>query len=309
MKRNLKGITVFLMVCLLTGCASFKLSVFNFMISSDRSRSGLTLSSVNVNGQTISYLERPGKGETIVLIHGFGANKDNWNRFVRYIPKEYRVIAFDMSGHGDNDKSVEKTYTIDYMASSLDQAVDTLGISKFHLVGNSMGGWISIVYTTRNPQKVISLCLMDNGGLLSPQPSDLQLALLKGQNPLIPTSRKEYDEFLKYVFYEQPFMPWPIHSVLADRAITSYDFNKKIWNEFTTQSTDIYPLLGELNVPVLVIWGDNDRIRHVSTTEVLKKSLPTSEIVIMKGCGHVPMLERPQETAQYYVSFLDRHKN
>jgi abhydrolase domain-containing protein 6 len=310
MKRIFKIIPVLLIAWLVCGCASFKQGMYDSMISSDRSWSGLTLSSVNVNGQTMSYLERPGKGETIVLIHGFGANKDNWNRFVRYIPKEYRVIAFDMPGHGDSDKPGDQTYTIDYMASSLDQAVNTLGIPKFHLAGNSMGGWISIFYATRYPQKVLSLCLVDNAGLVavSPQPSDLQLALLKGQSPLTPASREEYDELLKYAFYKQPFIPWPITSVLADKAITSYEFNRKIWKEFTTQSTDIYPLLAGLNVPVLVIWGDKDRILHVSTTEVLKKSLPNSEIVIIKDCGHLPMLERPKETAGYYVSFLNKHR-
>ncbi len=310
MKKLFKTLPALLITCLIFGCTSFKQGTYDFMISVDRSMSGLKQSSVIVNGQTMSYLERPGKGETIVLIHGFGANKDNWTRFVRYLPKEYRVIAIDMPGHGDSDKAGDKIYTIDYMASSLDQAVNTLGISKFHLAGNSMGGWITILYATRNPQKVITVCLVDNAGLQSvtPKPSDLQLALLKGQSPLTPASKKDFDELLKYAFYKQPFIPWPITSVLADRAIASYAFNKKMWHEFTTQSTDIYPLLSELHMPVLVIWGDKDRILHVSTTEVLKRSLPNSEIVVMKDCGHIPMLERPQETAGYYASFLNKHK-
>jgi pimeloyl-ACP methyl ester carboxylesterase len=195
------------------------------------------------------------------------------------------------------------------MASSLDQAVNALGISKFHLAGNSMGGWISILYATRNPNKVITLCLVDNAGLqgVSPEQSDLALALLKGQSPLTPTSKEEFDELLEYAFFNKPFIPWPITSVLADRAMASSDFNKKMWKEFTTQSTDIYPLLADLNLPVLVIWGDKDRILHVSTTELLRKSLRNSEIIIMKDCGHLPMLERPQETAGYYVTFLSKH--
>ena len=311
MTRIVKTILALLIACLVFGCTSFKQSMFDFMISSDRSWSGLKQSSVSINGQTLSYLERPGEGETIVLVHGFGADKDNWIRFVRHIPKEYRVIAFDMPGHGDSDKTLDKTYTIDFMASSLDQAVNALGISKFHLAGNSMGGWISILYATRNPNKVITLCLVDNAGLqaVSPEPSDLALALLKGQSPLTPTSKEEFDELLGYAFYKKPFIPWPITSVLADKAMARSDFNKKMWKEFTTQSTDINPLLADLNVPVLVIWGDKDRILHVSTTEVLRKSLRNSEIIIMKDCGHLPMLERPQETAGYYVTFLSKHKS
>jgi abhydrolase domain-containing protein 6 len=311
MKKFVKIIPILLIACLVFSCTSFKQGMFNFMISADRSRSGFKPGVVQIQGQKIAYLERAGKGETIVLIHGYTANKDNWTRFVRYIPNEYRVIAFDMPGHGDNDKSVEQTYTIDYMSSNLDQAVNSLGIPKFHLAGSSMGGWISIFYATRYPQKVISICLLDNAGLtnVSPQPSDLQLEVTKGHNPFIITSRENFDEFLKYAFYKQPFYPWPIISVLSDRAIASCDFYKKVGNDFLTQSTDIYPLLAGINAPVLVIWGDKDRILHVSTTEVLKKSLPNSEIVIMKDCGHLPMMERPEETAGYYVSFLSKHKS
>jgi abhydrolase domain-containing protein 6 len=310
MKAIVKAVQLLLIACLVFGCTSFKQGMFDFMISAERCRSDLKQGVVQIQGQNMAYLERTGKGETIVLIHGFTGNKDHWTRFVRYIPKDYRVIAFDMPGHGDSDKPLYKTYSIDFMASSLDQAVTAMGISKFHIAGNSMGGWISILYASRNPNKVITLCLVDNGGLQdhSPQPSDLQLALLKGQNPLIPASREEFDELLKYAFYKKPFMPWPIISVLADKDIASFDLNKKIWKEFSTQSTDIYPLLADLNLPVLVIWGDKDRMLHMSTTEILKKSLPNSEIVIMKDCGHMPMMERPQETAGYYVSFLNKHK-
>ncbi len=280
------------------------------MVSTERSRSNLKSGIVQFQSQTMAYLERPGKGETIVLIHGFAGNKDQWTRFVRYLPEDYRVIAFDMPGHGDNDHSFEKTYTVDYMASTLDQAVNTMGIPKFHLAGSSMGGWISILYATRYPQKVISLSLMDNAGLMnvSPQQSDLQLEVSKGNNPFIITSREDFDELFKYAFYKQPFFPWPIVSVLSDRALASSEFYRKVGNEFLTQSTDIYPLLSGFNVPVLVIWGDKDRILHVSTTDILKKSLPNSEIVIMKDCGHMPMAERPQETAEYYVGFLSKHK-
>jgi len=284
--------------------------MFDFMMSAERSKSDLNPGIVQIQGQTMAYLERAGKGETIVLIHGFTGNKDHWTRFVRYLPEDYRVLAFDMPGHGDNDQSVEKTYTVDYMASTLDQAVSTLGLSRFHLAGSSMGGWISMLYAARYPQKVISLCLLDSAGLMnvSPQPSDLQMEQSKGHNPFIITSREDFEELFEYAFYKQPFYPWPIISVLSDRAIASSDFYKKVGDEFLNQSTDIYPLLPGISVPALVIWGDKDRILHVSTTEVLKKSLPGSEVVIMKDCGHMPMAERPQETAEYYVNFLRTHK-
>jgi len=310
MKKIFQIAVVLLLLTLMAGCASFKAGMYNYAISGARSKAGLNPGFVNIDGQTLAYLERPGSGETIVLIHGFGANKDNWIRFVRYLPPEYRVIAFDMSGHGDSSKLNDKTYSIDFMTSSFAQAANALGLSKFHIAGSSMGGKIALLYTAQNPQRVVSMCLLDTGGLsaVSPQPSDLQLAVAKGQSPLTPTSKKEFSELMKYAFYKEPFIPWPITSVMAEKAVEASAFNQKIWRDINAHPTDIVPLLPGLQLPVLVIWGDKDRILHVSTTEVLKRSLPDAETIIMKDCGHVPMLERPQETAEYYAAFLNRHK-
>ena len=303
-------VSVFL-VCLASSCTTFKHDMYTFMIDADRSRSHLEAGTVLIDGQTIAYLERPGSADTIVLIHGFGANKDNWVRFVRHIPAQFRVLAFDMPGHGDSSKLEDKTYNIDFMTDSLDQAAVALGLTRFHIAGNSMGGYISMLYTARNPDKVLTMNLLDAAGLIAqtPQPSELQLALMRGESPLTPDTTEEFIELLGYAFHEKPFIPWPITSVLAERAVESSAFTRKMWKDFNAYSTDIVPLLPQLDLPVLVIWGDKDRILHVSTTEVLERSLPNVETVIMKDCGHMPMLERPKETAGYYVSFLSRHKN
>ncbi|MBN2298834.1 MAG: alpha/beta hydrolase, partial [Deltaproteobacteria bacterium] len=253
---------VFLLACMVTGCASFKLGMYDCMINADRSRSDLKTGSVDIGEQNIAYLERPGDGETIVLIHGFGANKDNWVRFVRHIPRRYRVVCFDMPGHGDNVKLGDKTYDIDYITGGFSQAADAMGLKKFHIAGNSMGGFVSMLYTSRNPDRVITMCLLDAAGLIAqtPQPSDLQRALEQGQSPLTPTSEKEFRELLDYAFYKKPFVPWPVIPVLADRAVDSSDFTQKMWRDFHTSPTDIVPMLPGISQPSLVIWGDRDRI-------------------------------------------------
>lgn len=306
MKTMVRAVWALLISSMALGCASFKHGMYDCMISAERSRAGFTTGHVRIREQTMAYLERPGSGETIVLIHGFGADKDNWPRFTRHIPEEYRVIAFDMPGHGDNDRPGDRTYSIDYYVSCLEQAVDALGIEPFHIAGNSMGGYISIVYTDRNPGRVRSMCLIDNAGLhaVSPQPSDLQLAMERGLSPLTPSSGEEFSELLEYAFYRKPFIPWPITSVLAERAVETGAFKRKIWADLHGQDIDLVPVLPRLGLPVLVIWGDKDRILHVSTTELLKQGLPNAEIIIMKDCGHMPMLERPEETARHYVTFL-----
>ena len=110
-----------LLLTFLSSCASVQESMFDAGISTERLLSGMDEAYVSVQGQKIAYLERQGSGETIVLLHGFGANKDNWVRFTRSLPKEYRVIAFDLPGHGDSSKENDKAYTIDFI---------TLGICR-----------------------------------------------------------------------------------------------------------------------------------------------------------------------------------
>jgi len=307
MRTIVRTLAALVLIFLITGCASIKNGLYDLGISTERSLSGMKEGSVVVDGQTTAYLERPGKGETIVLLHGFGANKDNWVRFVRYIPSEYRVIALDLPGHGDSSRLNDRTYTISFITDGFAQGVDALGLTRFHLAGNSMGGYVSMLYNLRNPQRVATLCLVDTAGIVSPQPSDLQRALEQGQNPLIPSTEKEFYALMDYAFYKKPFLPWPVPSVLARMAVESSAFNKKMWTDINFQRSDMAPLLPDLHLPVLVLWGDRDRITNVSTTEVLEKSLSSQDTVIMKDCGHLPMVERPKEAAGHYVSFLRKH--
>jgi abhydrolase domain-containing protein 6 len=260
-----------------------------------------------VQGQRIAYLERQGSGETIVLLHGFGANKDNWLRFTRSLPKEYHVIAFDLPGHGDNSREIDKVYTIDFITQGFADAADALKLDRFHIAGNSMGGWVGILYTNRNPERVITLGLFDTAGINSPDPSDLQKAIEKGQNILIPTSEDAFKELMGYAFYKEPFIPWPVPLVLARKSVADAPFKQKMWNDMHSTYKDVASVLPDLRLPVLILWGAQDRITHVSSVQVLERYLPNSKTVIMPDCGHMPMLERPKEAAMDYVAFLKEH--
>ena len=110
----------------LGGCSGFKQSLFNQGLSFERWKSSLTEKTVKVDELNVSYLEREGSGETIVLLHGFSADKDNWIRFVRYLPKEYRVIAIDLPGHGYTTRDWNTTYSIDYMTRGFARTMDAL---------------------------------------------------------------------------------------------------------------------------------------------------------------------------------------
>ncbi len=291
-------------VCLLCGCSGFQKSLFDCAMSMEHRLSKLQEKSVQAGGLSFSYLERSGPGETVVLLHGFGADKDNWVRFVRHLPKEYRVIAMDLPGHGSTTRDEQATYTIDYLTQGFADAVQALNLDRFHLAGNSMGGFVSVLYSSGNPDRVLSLCLIDPAGATSPQPSDLQLAIERGENPLVPKSRKDFETLMEYGFHDRPFIPWPITRVLADRYIERSAFNEKMWEDIHRHWKDVDPYLGELTMPVFLIWGDKDRILHVSSVSVYQRHIPQVETLVLEDCGHVPMLELPKITAGRYTGFL-----
>ncbi len=312
MKKRLFIPVQMLLLGLLVGCASTQQSIYNFMIDRERGRSDLVYKTVAVDGETVSYLEREGEGETIVLLHGFTADKNNWLRFVRNLPEKYRVLALDMPGHGDNVQDMNRNYSPFSLSRGIAETVDAMGIKRFHLAGNSLGGLVSEIYASEHPDRIITVGLFDSAGVTSPTPSDFKIMLDKGENPFVVKTREDYDRLGEFAFHSEPFLPWPIHSVMARKYIERNDFNQKMFGDLEKsgalddQKVQDKILKG-LKMPVFVIWGDKDRIIHVSSVEVYQKELPQVESVILKDCGHVPMLERPEESAKYYTEFINKH--
>jgi pimeloyl-ACP methyl ester carboxylesterase len=186
----------------------------------------------------------------------------------------------------------------------IDQFLKALQIDRFHLAGNSMGGMIAAVYETKHPGKVVSLALFDTGGIQSAKKSEFAAKREKGQNDLLVNSEKDFDRVIKLAFVKPPYIPASIKRMMVADAIESAAFNKKIMDDMTSGPIALEPYLPLIQAPVLILWGDSDRLTDVSGVPVLEKSLKVYKTVIMKDTGHVPMVEKPQESATYYVDFL-----
>lgn len=288
----------------LAGCGQFEQGLFETGVALERARAGLELKTIRVAGTQIAYLEREGNGEAIVLLHGFGANKDSWDLLARYLPKKYRLLALDLAGHGDRRKNMNAVYDVFHLLDDFSRIVRNLGLHRFHLAGNSLGGYVATLYAARNPRKLISLGLFASAGVSSPTPSDFQLALAEGQNPILVNSAESFDRMLDFLFYKKPFMPWPVHAVLLHQSVQRYGIDKKIWHDIWENRKDVTDLLPGIRVPVLVVWGDKDRILNVSSTIVYQRYLPEVKTVIIKNCGHALIYSRAEEAAAAYAVFL-----
>jgi pimeloyl-ACP methyl ester carboxylesterase len=116
---------------------------------------GLSNERLEVANLSIHYYEGgPSDAETLLMIHGFGANKDNWLRFARHFTERYHVIALDLPGFGDSSQP-HASYDVGSQVERVAAFTQALGIKKTHLIGNSMGGHISALYAARYPEQVL----------------------------------------------------------------------------------------------------------------------------------------------------------
>ena len=285
--------------------ARFEDRLFQWAIGTARRGGGFVTRHSGDGADRIAYLERPGDAESIVLLHGFASNKDSWLQFVRGLPRRYRIVSFDLPGHGDSGFSADYNYRPTVLARRIAATADMLGLDRFHIAGNSLGGWVSTLIAANQPGRIMSLALIDAAGVFPPIPSDLQSMLDDGQNPLLVNDRAGFDELMDMVFYRRPPMPWPIPQALTRMAQDHYDRNSKMFDDIYANLEETIDLLPGLDMPTLVLWGADDRILHVSSTEVFDSHLPRCAVIVMPNCGHCPILERAREAVLHYRSWLD----
>lgn len=285
-------------------------ALYHKVVNMGRNVAGFELRTTDVGDVQMSYLERPGNGPVVLLVHGFSANKDTWLRFTADLPEDWHVIAPDLAGHGDTPAPTDGDYGLVHQAERLHALMAKVGASKFHIAGNSMGGAISAIYATLYPEQVASLILIDAAGVDAPHPSDFIKGLADGKNPLIATDEASFENRWNLVMAKPPVLPWPLRPALIRDTIRRAAINREIFadmlatrdtleaNHFEEQLTE------KAKMPALILWGEKDQVLDVSMVDVFKQKLPQAQVKIFPGVGHVPMMEIPQETADAVSQFI-----
>jgi len=276
-----------------------------------RKRARVVRKSVTVDGRTWPYLEGgdPSK-PTLVMVHGFGADKDHWTFYAPWLTKDYRLIAPDLPGFGENDRDGELPFDVGSQAARLKDFLDALGIDRPHLGGNSMGGWIALRFAIDYPNALRTLTLMNNAGILGADESELQkLAADRDYNPLVIANLEDADRLIAFVVRKPTFVPARLKPVIYADALKHRDLLDKIFWTIADEM-EAKPLNDELHkvtVPTLIIWGRHDKLIDVSCVAVLEKGIADSRSHIFEHIAHVPMIEDPKATAEVQRAFLASH--
>jgi abhydrolase domain-containing protein 6 len=267
---------------------------------------GFEQKTVDIGELSLSYYEseRFANKPTLLLLHGYSANKDVWPRFARHLVDDYHIIIPDFAGHGDTEFNEGWDYSAPKQSQRLLAFIDTLDIQQVHLAGNSMGGFIAAYFAKDYPQRTLSALLIDPAGVRSPELSDMDKMLAKGRNPFEIHNSEEFAEFYAMTMANPPWLPGFVLDAVGEDYQQRLPQLQQIFADFHGKDM-LDSQLSEIQVPVLLLWGQEDRLIHVSAVDVWKAGIPNIQVEVWSGIGHMPMVEVAERTANVYQTFLE----
>ncbi len=267
-----------------------------------RRHAGLVRREVTLaGGLRVVYLEG-GQGEPLLLLHGFGANKDTFTPVARYLTRHYRVIVPDIIGFAESAHPQDVDYSPGAQLERLREFAGVLRLEGLHLGGNSMGGQLALLHAARYPQEVKSLWLLSPAGIWSAPRSEVgEEFAATGRNRLLARTVEEFKAVMALGMLKPPKVPAPMLKVLARERIDNVELEMRIFQHIMDCSLEA--LIEGLRTPALIVFGRQDRVIRTETAMILRSLLPAAEVVLMDRTGHVPMFERPRQCAQDYLRF------
>ncbi|MBC7686480.1 MAG: alpha/beta hydrolase [Bdellovibrionales bacterium] len=268
----------------------------------ERRLSGLASKNAMVDGFDMPYLDG-GKGEVLLLIHGFGGDKDNFTRLARFLTPHYRVIIPDLPGFGAASRDLKASYSMADQVGRIHAFLGQLGIDRLHIGGNSMGGFIAAQFCAPYGYMVESLWLLDPGGTLASHDSPLLRHYEKtGENPLLVRRVEDFNNTIRATTHKAPFLPGFARVALGRRAVADFDLHTRIMRQMA-ESPMLENTFKPMPTPALIVWGKQDQILNPAGAESFRQLFPNSQVILMDGIGHLPMAEDPAQTANDYLRY------
>jgi len=258
------------------------------------------------------HVKIKGEGTPIILLHGSFSSLHTWEAWEEALSKKYKTISIDLPGHGLTGPDISLRYSSEDYAQLVFFLADQLKLEKFHIAGNSMGGGVGLVMASTHPERILSLNLINASGapkdILTVKNNQRPWIFKVAENPFLAsillkcTPRFLFKMNLKQVFDDD--------SKISDELIDRYyelirrEGNRKATLDRLQNRKSFSVDFEKLNMPVLIMWGKNDKWISVKNAHLFSKVIPNAKLVIFEKVGHVPMEEIPTQSVAEYLEFL-----
>jgi len=250
----------------------------------------------------------------IILLHGSNADLHTWQPWVDILKARYRVIRFDQVGHGLTGADPAGDYSLENYVADIDEVADALGLESFVLGGNSMGGGHTIAYALAHPERLDALVLVDAIGV--PPLGEVEegggnIGFTIARTPVLNqlmrhiTPRSMVEESLRQSVSNQTIVTpqavdryWELLRYPGNRAATIARFSAEP-SSFDAED------VAQIDMPALVIWGEDDALIPVEAGLWYDRHLPDSRLVVYDGIGHLPHEEVANRSGAYLLQWLD----
>lgn len=252
---------------------------------------------VSVGGISLHY-EVYGSGEPVILCHGFLDSCSVWMSQAETMAGQHTVILYDLRGHGRSEKP-RGDYSVRSLAEDLHGLILGLHLDRAAVVGHSLGGMIALTLALDHPDRVSRLVLVCTTARLVPQ-MPITGRVAAGVGYLVP-----YGVFAEKVMKLRVLDPSAETATAGGDRVTrtpkhvAYDCGKRLLTSY-----DLRRRVCGVRAPTLILAGERDRGAPVAMSRFLHREIEGSRLHIMRGCGHVPMLEKPAELASLLLDFL-----
>ncbi len=288
-------VMLIIVATLMTGCARLGESMLARSNAQAMEDLSLEERSVLSGDHRVSYFFREGISP-VVLLHGFTADKTMFFGLIAELGDKRGLIVPDLPGHGATTGPETFTYTAEAMAHVVADVLREHDGGPFHVVGESMGGHVAGTLTLQDGGLVRSLTFIDATGWHGLEESEVDRAMAQGQNPFEVTNGEEFDSSWDWIMKAPPEMPGPVMRHLRNERISANHHVQAIKENYEAHRFSLDGRLGEISHPLQAVWCVDDRMTHVSQTEVLEQHTGAS-VTLLQGCNHVPPVEKPRETA------------
>lgn len=271
---------------------------------------------LQVNDLQLHYKQAGEGGIPLILLHGFGASVFTWREVLEPLGEDQLVVAFDRPAFGLTERLLPpypddvNPYTPTAQANLTIALMDELGIDQAVLMGNSAGGTIALLTALEHPERVAALILVDpavyaGGGAPDWVRPLLNLPQIDRLGPLIARTIRDQGPATIGASWHDPSKITPDIIEGFTRPLQAEGWDRALW-EFTLASRDLNleTRLDELEMPVLVITGDDDRVVPTEDSIRLAQAIPGAELAVLPACGHLPQEECPEAFLQAVETFL-----